>query len=341
MTGIADRYRLACFCVAAVLPAMAAVAAPPQGVTLKGHSVRIAEPPLQHLRNLRRLETGAGQSLVAVDTGGRLTVLGTEGQALAPDAGRVADAVLLQLGDGARPQSYAIWLGSRGSGVVRLDAGKADAALVPASASGEIGGTGATRLAAARDRAGNALILVGTIGGQLSALSAQSQGEGLALESASQWSVEGPVKAMSARGAHAYILATTGLWSLDLSAQNPEPVLEAAARSGCLDASRNIGGLAMLEDGPRTIVAVAQPDIQRIVAYETGPGPDACLGFVHVVQASDPEGMDTVVPTGMVGGAGASLLVSDAGRPEVVGVPHLPAAFPVLPETLTTLAAGR
>ncbi|MFC0339450.1 hypothetical protein [Paracoccus niistensis] len=51
--------------------------------------------------------------------------------------------------------------------------------------------------------------------------------------------------------------------------------------------------------------------------------------------------MDTVVPKGMVGGAGASLLVSDADRPEVVGVPHLPAAFPVPPETVTTLAAGQ
>ncbi|SDL41131.1 hypothetical protein [Paracoccus chinensis] len=341
MTGIADGYRLACFCVAAVLPAMAAVAAPPQGVTLKGHSVRIAELPIQSLRNLRRLETGEGQSLVAVDTGGRMTVMGTEGHALATDAGRVADAALLQLGDDARPQSYAMWVGPRGLGVVRLDAGKAEAALLPASGSGEIGEMGATRLAAARDRAGDALILVGTIGGQLSALSVRPQGESLGLESAGHWSVEGAVKAMTARGSRAYILATTGLWSLDLSAENPEPVLEAAGRSGCLDASRDIGGLALMEEGPRSIVAVAQPDIQRIVAYESGPGPDACLGFVHVVHASDPEGMDTVVPTGMVGGAGASLLVSDADRPEVVGVPHLPAAFSVPPETLTTLAAGQ
>lgn len=341
MTGIMKKYRLACFCVAAVLPAMAAVAAPPQGVTLKGHSVRIAEPPVHPLRNMRRLETGAGQSLVAVDTGGRMTVLGTEGHALATDAGRVADAALLQLGDAARPQSYAMWIGPRGPGVVRLDAGQADTVPVPASGSVEIGAPGATRIVAARDRAGNALILLGTIGGRLSALSVQPRGEGLALESAGQWSVEGPVKAMTARGSRAYILATTGLWSLDLSAEDPEPVLEAAGRSGCLDASRSIGGLVLTEDGPRSIVAVAQPDIQRIVAYESGPGPDACLGFIHVVHASDPEGMDTIVPNAMVGGAGASLLVSDAARPEVVGVPHLPDAFPVPSGTVTTLAAGR
>lgn len=336
MTGITHRYGLACFCLAAALPAMAAIAAP-LGVTLKGHSVRIAELPTEPLRNTRRLETGEGQSLVAVDTGGRMSILGTHGQALAVGEGRVADAALLRLKGEAGPQSYAMWVGPRGIGFLRLDAGQAEASVIRVSAPRGTDAMGAVRLAAAEDGSGGAMILLGTASGGLSALSMQPQGESPRLESARNWTLGGPIKAMTARGPQAYILATTGLWSLDLSADSPEPVLEAAGRSGCLDASRDIGGLALITDGPRSIVAVAQPAIERIVAYQSGPGPDACLGFVHVVHASDPEGMDTIVPSGMVAGAGASLLVSDADRPEVFGVPHLPDAFPVMPETL---AAG-
>lgn len=337
MTRITHGHALACLCVAAALPALAAVAAPPQGVTLKGHSVRVGELPVPPLRNMRRLDTGDGLSLVAVDTGGRMTVLGADGQARAADAGRVADAALLSLGDSA----YAMWVEPLGIGFVRLDTAGTAPSLVPAPAAGDRTGIGATRLVAVTDGADTPMILVGTVGGTLSAASVQARGEGLALDSAWHWSVGGPVKAMTARGSRAYVLATTGLWSLDLSAPDPRPTLEAAGRSACLDASRRIGGLALIEDGARSIVAVAQPDIQRVVAYEIAPGPDACLGFIHVVHAADPEGLDTVVPTGIVGGAGASLLVSDAARPEVVGVPHLPDAFPAMAEPLATLAAGR
>lgn len=341
MTGITNRRGLACLCVAAVLPAMTATAAPPQGVTLKGNPVRIAEPPMTSLRGLRRLDTGAGQSLVAVDRSGQMTVLGTDSRALIAGAGHVADAALLTLEDGGRPQSHAMWVEPLGFGFVPLDRENARASVVQTSEAGEINGMGATRLVVARDGADNTMILVGTIGGELSAFSVHPQGDSLGVERAMRWSVDGPVKAMGARGSRAYILATTGLWSVDLSAADPKPTLEAAGRSGCLDASREIGGVVMIEDGPRTVVAVAQPGLQRIAVFQSGPGPDSCLGLVHVVHASDPEGLDTVVPSGLVGGAGTSLLVSDAQRPEVVGVPHLLDAFPAQSEALTTLAGGR
>lgn len=338
MTGIAHRCRFACCCVAVVLPALPALPAPPQAVTLKGYPVRIAELPIQPLRNMRRLETGEGQSLVAVDGSGRMTVVGAHGHALAVNAGHVADAALLREGAGAPSQSYAMWVGPGGIGFVPLAAGKTGASVVQASVPAATDASGASRLVAAEDGAGNAMVLLGSVGGEVSALSVRPQGENLVLESAGTWSVDGPVKAMTARGSHVYVLAATGLWSLDLSADSPRPQLEAAGRSGCLDASRDIGGLALIDEGPRSIVAVAQPEIQRIVAFESGPGPDACLGFIHVVHASDPEGMDTIVPSGIVSGAGTSLLVSDADRPEAFGVPHLPAAFPAASGPLTATA---
>lgn len=264
-----------------------------------------------------------------MDADGTLAVAATDGAALPTGAGPVAGAAMLRLHRWGGLRPHAVWVGSRGIGLVALDAGIAAApeALGLPGPGGAARVRAATHLTVAEDRSGNPLLLLGDRAGALTALAFHGRYGRVRLRAVGRWSVGGGVTAMTALGPRVYLAAQGGIWSLDLAADAPAPVLEAAAGSACLDGAQGARGIALLRGGDRLLLAVAQPAARRIAVHEVASGQDPCLGLIRVVATTRARRGGTVMPMAVRSANGGAIHVWDSGQAPPVEVAALAQVF--------------